>query len=96
MQMNFNKIAGHIRFWLWGAMHYKRFDQFQLLLVPPSWVAPHYYSEATKEWLFIAGVRLPKVVILEPTIAELCCNVPFSKLPGFVIRDGSQFYRYDI
>ena len=57
MIKDLKKILPHIRFWLWGAMHYERFDQFQILLLPPVWIAPNYFHKATKEMIVIVGSK---------------------------------------
>lgn len=75
------EVKGHIHFWLWGAMHYKRFDQFQIRLLPPIWIAPTYFHKPTKELILILGVRFPQIVVLEPTYTDIYINNSGNKLP---------------
>ncbi len=75
------EVKCSIRFWLWGAMHYERFDQFQVRLLPPIWIAPNYFHKPTKELILILGLRIPQIVLLEPTYTDIYINNPRNKLP---------------
>lgn len=79
--MNVKKFFVHIRFWVWGAMHYSQFDKFQILLLLPVRFAPWFYNKETREIILLIGLRLPRIYVVEPSLTDIHINNPWDKLP---------------
>lgn len=75
------KLIKRIRFWVWGAMHYNRFEEFFVILLPPMWVKRGYYNKETKEVVYLLGFRFPRIIYHEPSYTDIYINNPWNKLP---------------
>ena len=74
------KLLKHARFSMWGAMHYNRFDQFRIVLIPLVYVVTHPYHLNKREIAFLFGIRIPRIIVHKPSYTDIHINNPWNKL----------------